>query len=58
MRLVVQVVTVTLETWVGFGQVHEEPTIRPAAYARGASVGQAHRRAILDARGDLDREGG
>ncbi len=37
-RLVVQVVTVTLETWVGFDvQVHEEPTIRPAAYARGAS---------------------
>ena len=56
--LVMQVVAMTLKSRVALdAQMHEEPAVRPAAQAGGTSVGKSHRRAVLDARGDVGTQG-
>ena len=56
-RFVMEVITVSLEAFVGLdAQVHEEPTVASPAYSRRSAIGQSHRRTVLYARWNLDRE--
>ena len=56
-RFVMEVITVSLEAFVGLdAQVHEEPTVASPAYSRRSTISETHRRTVLYARWNLDRE--
>ena len=55
-RYVMQVVTGTLKTVVlRHAKVHVEGSVRSATGTGGSAVVQSHRRAVFDARGNVDR---